>query len=117
MRLLSSRLLLSCLFVWLSCFPLNASGVKGLSEREAVDCVRKKVTLPKPERNRFVEVDRVESRNGRRYYVVHGYHNVIDDPKTKEGHTATFGWYFVDCASGSVFALDLATDRLVPPRR
>ena len=95
--------------------PLIAASARGLSERDAVQCVTAKVTLPKPEKNRVVEVDRVEKRKGRNYYVVHGYHIVIDDPKTQEGHTATFGWYFVDCSTGSVFLWDMISDTLRRP--
>lgn len=75
----------------------------------------RKIKLPKPEKNRVLEVDRQDTRKGRNYFVVHGYHLVIDDPKTQEGHTATFGWYFVDCATGAVFLWNQITDKLVRP--
>lgn len=56
--------------------------------------------------------DRVEGQ--KTYYVVHGYEVVVDDEKTGEGHTATFGWYCVDKKTGKVYEIDMATDRLVP---
>lgn len=35
-------------------------------------------------------------------YTVHVYEIVIDDPVTKEGHTATFNWYDVDKYTGKI---------------
>lgn len=63
-----------------------------LTKEQAVQLVRKQYDIPnKP--NLFVEYDH-DNEHGD--YVIHVYEVVIDDPVTKEGHTATWGWYGVD---------------------
>jgi len=64
--------------------------------------------------NMHFEMTEERVENGRTYYVVHGYEVVVDDEKTGSGHTATFGWYCVDKKTGSVYELDMATDKIVP---
>ncbi len=85
--------------------------LKGISEKEAVNNVVKKVRRPIPNKS-YITVERIEEREGRYYYLTHIYENIIDDPKTSTGHTATWGWYFVDQQNGSVFEWDLVTDKL-----
>jgi hypothetical protein len=58
-------------------------------------------------------VDRREQRNGRNYFVLQGYNLVITDPVQKTGHTATWGWFFVDAKTGTAYEWNLAQDRLV----
>ncbi|WP_419883023.1 tetratricopeptide repeat protein [Peribacillus sp. B-H-3] len=36
-------------------------------------------------------------------YIIHVFEVVIDDPKTKEGHTATWGWYGVNPKTKKVY--------------
>lgn len=38
-------------------------------------------------------------------YVVHVYENVVDDAATGEGHTATYGWYYVDKTTGAITSM------------
>lgn len=46
--------------------------------------------------NLVIEVDHNEGNN----YVVHVYEVVMDDETT--GHTATYGWYYVDKSTGKL---------------
>lgn len=63
-----------------------------LTKEQAVKLVREQYDIPnKP--NLFVEYDH-DNEHGD--YVIQVYEVVIDDPVTKEGHTATWGWYGVD---------------------
>ncbi|MCM3289271.1 hypothetical protein M3661_03920 [Paenibacillus sp. MER 180] len=39
-----------------------------------------------------INLDRIDDNK----YVIQVYEIVIDNPKTGEGHTTTFGWYYVD---------------------
>ncbi len=87
------------------------AGLKGITEKEAVTAVTKKIGRPLPDKS-YITVERIEEREGRFYYLTHIYENVIDDQKTGTGHTATWGWYFVDQQSGNVFEWDLAEDKL-----
>ncbi|QQP13008.1 hypothetical protein FJQ98_02735 [Lysinibacillus agricola] len=63
-----------------------------VSKEQAKQLVIQKLQLPNNP-NLFVEY---EYDNEHGDYVFHVYEVVIDDPKTKEGHTATWGWYGVD---------------------
>ena len=70
-----------------------------VSKDQAVANVREYLNL-KPNPNLIVEYDH-DNENGD--YVIHVYEVVIDNPDTKEGHTATWGWYGVDPNSGFVY--------------
>jgi len=85
--------------------------LKGITEKEAVGAVTKKIGRPLPDKS-YITVERMEEREGRFYYLAHIYENVIDDAKTGTGHTATWGWYFVDQQNGNVYEWDLAEDKL-----
>lgn len=37
-----------------------------------------------------------------KYYLIHLYEFVLDDPDTGIGHTVTYGWYAVDVHTGEV---------------
>lgn len=57
-------------------------------------------------------VDRIEENKGREYFVIQAFEVVVDDPKTGVGHTATWGWFFVDRLSKKVYELDMGDDKL-----
>lgn len=73
---------------------------KSITKAQAVKFVKEKY-YPKAPSQLIIEVD---SSNGSTY-VVHAYEIVIDDPKTGEGHTATWGWYDVDKKTGKVTSM------------
>lgn len=83
-----------------------------ITEDEAVRMVAKKLGF-EPAKNRHLLFDHVEKRDGREYLVVHGYDLVIDSPDGT-GHTATWGWYYVDAQTGAPYEWDLADDKLLP---
>ncbi|MEI6035453.1 MAG: hypothetical protein WCS65_14375 [Verrucomicrobiae bacterium] len=93
-----------------SASTFGSSGM--ITPEEAVRIIAKKLGRPLGKQNHLV-FDRTEDRSGRSYHVVHGYEVVIDDPKTGEGHTATWGWFFVDRKDGAAYIWDLAEDQLV----
>ena len=70
-----------------------------ISKEQAEQNVRQFLNL-QPNPNLLVEYDH-DNENGD--YVIHVYEVVIDDPETKEGHTATWGWYGVDPDNGFVY--------------
>jgi hypothetical protein len=70
-----------------------------ISKEQAEQNVRQYLNL-QPNPNLFVEYDH-DNENGD--YVIHVYDIVIDNPETKEGHTATRGWYGVDPDNGFVY--------------
>jgi tetratricopeptide (TPR) repeat protein len=53
-----------------------------------------------PSETFFVEYDH-QTPEG--HFVIHLYEVVIDDPETREGHTATYGWYGVVLETGEVY--------------
>jgi hypothetical protein len=79
---------------------------------DAVRIVSQKLGF-KPRSTSRLDVDRREQRNGRTYFVLQGYNLVITDPVQKTGHTATWGWFFVDSKTGTAYEWNLAQDRLV----
>lgn len=85
---------------------------QGIGEDEAVRIVAEKLSF-KPAKNRHLLFDHVQKRDGREYLVVHGYDLVIDSPDGT-GHTATWGWYYVDGQTGAPYEWDLADDKLLP---
>lgn len=90
----------------------NAKGP--ISTKEAERIVASKLGFT-PRRGSTLVYESDEVREGRKYLVIHGYNMVIDSPNGT-GHTATWGWYMVDSASGAAFEWDLADDKLVPIR-
>ncbi|WP_156324390.1 hypothetical protein [Bacillus sp. FJAT-27251] len=77
----------------------NNNEKKSLTKEEAV----KKVigtTGMAPSETFFVEYDHLTPEG---HFVIHLYEVVIDDPETREGHTATYGWYGVVPETGEVY--------------
>jgi Skp family chaperone for outer membrane proteins len=70
-----------------------------LTKEEAVQLVIE-MTGMTPAESFFVEYDH-HTLEG--HYVIHLYEVVIDDPETREGHTATYGWYGVVPDTGEVY--------------
>ncbi|MWV44864.1 hypothetical protein GRF59_14680 [Paenibacillus sp. HJL G12] len=70
-----------------------------ITESQAISLVKKKYGVSSPKLH--VEVDHLEGNS----YVVHVYEVVIDDVKSGEGHTATYGWYYVDKSSGAITSM------------
>ncbi|GGF76720.1 hypothetical protein GCM10010912_22300 [Paenibacillus albidus] len=66
-----------------------------ITEVQAIQLVRNKYGI-KASSDYFVEVDHSEGNN----YVVHVYEVIMDDETT--GHTATYGWYYVDKSTGKI---------------
>lgn len=90
----------------------NAKQSKTITKSDAEQIIRNiKGNLPK---NYFIQYDNTQSRDGREYYVIHIYESVVDDPATGEGHTATYGWYWVDKQTGKAFEEDLGSNKLIP---
>ena len=84
-----------------------------ITPEEAVQIIARKLGRLKVKKS-HLDFDRTEDRDGRSYHVVHGYEVVVDDPVTGDGHTATWGWFFVDRKSGAAYKWDLAEDKLTP---
>ena len=70
-----------------------------ITEKEAVKLVKNKYGYNSS--ILIVEVDNEVDNQ----YLVHVYEIVIDDEKTGEGHTATYGWYYVDKSSGKISSM------------
>ncbi|PYY28233.1 stalk domain-containing protein [Paenibacillus illinoisensis] len=70
-----------------------------ITEKEAVKLVKNKYGYNSSKL--IVEVDKEVDNQ----YVVHVYEIVIDDEETGEGHTATYGWYYVDKSSGKISSI------------
>lgn len=86
---------------------------KEIRAEDAVRIVSQKLGF-KPQNNSHLVVDRSEQRKGGDYFVLHGYNVVITDPVQQTGHTATWGWFFVDAQTGAAYEWDVIQDRLVP---
>lgn len=56
---------------------------------------------PNPPKQLHIAIDHSDENE----YVIHAYENVIDDPKTGAGHTATWGWYYVNKKTGKVTSM------------
>ncbi|MDQ0496912.1 stalk domain-containing protein [Paenibacillus brasilensis] len=76
--------------------PIN----KNITKAQAVKLVKEKY-FPKAPSQLIIEVDNTEGNT----YLIHAYEVVIDDPNTGAGHTATWGWYYVDMKSGKVTSM------------
>jgi DNA-directed RNA polymerase beta subunit len=87
-----------------------------VNEQQAVRIVQEKLGWELSKNGRL-EFDHMQEREGRNYLVVHGYELVIDDPANGTGHTATWGWYYVDAVTGAAFRWDLAGDKLIPIKK
>ena len=97
--------------------PARPAGLRGsnsnITPEEAVQIIARKIGRSRVKKTHLV-FEHDEARDGRTYLVVHGYDLVVDDPKTGEEHTATWGWFFVDQKNGAAFKWDLAEDKLTP---
>lgn len=93
--------------------PALAQTPVRLSEKDAQRIVAQKLNF-KPATGRYLLSDSIQQRDGHDYIVVHGYDLVIDDPANGTGHTATWGWYYVDAQTGAAYNWDLAADKLEP---
>ncbi|MBX0358958.1 hypothetical protein [Halobacillus sp. Nhm2S1] len=71
-----------------------------LSKEQAAGYVVEYAQVPIDNPNVFVEYDH-DNQHGDWVYQV--YEVVIDNPETKEGHTATWGWYAVDPNTGYIY--------------
>jgi len=83
-----------------------------ITPEEAVRIVAEKLRY-KAAKNSHLVLDLTEQREGREYHVLQGYNLVITDPANQTGHTATWGWFFVDTQTGAAFHWDLVEDKLV----
>lgn len=93
--------------------PVSSARTDKVTEANAIERVSRIVgTLQK---GWYLEVDHSGTVDGRSYYIVHFYEEVIDDEKEKVGHTVTYGWYYVDMDNGDVFEMDIATGKLMKP--
>lgn len=87
-------------------------GGKRITQEQAVQIVSEKLGY-KPKKGSHLEYDHADERGGRSYLVVHGY-EFVRDSADGSGHTATWGWYYVDAETGASFEWDLANDKLSP---
>lgn len=71
---------------------------KVLTHSEAEQLVRQFLKI-ESNKNVIARYDHDEGDN----YIIHVFENVIDDPKTNVGHTATWGWYGVNKYTKKVF--------------
>lgn len=71
-----------------------------VTEDQAIKLVKNKLEIGSSS-TLHVGVDHLEGNS----YVVHVYEVVIDDAKTGDGHTATWGWYYVDKTSGVITSM------------
>ena len=88
-------------------------GSTKITPEEALQIIARKLG-PSKIKKTHLAIDRTEERDGRNFHVIHGYDVVIDDPKTGEGHTATWGWFFVNQKTGAAYKWDIAEDKLIP---
>lgn len=59
-----------------------------------------------------LEFDRMDTREGKEYFVIHFFETVIDNPETGESHQTTVTWYYVNKKTGEVYEWDLIEDKL-----
>jgi tetratricopeptide (TPR) repeat protein len=71
-----------------------------LTHEEAEQLVRDYLNMDSASSNVFVKYDH-DNEHG--HYVFQVYELVIDNSETKEGHTATIGWYAVDPINKTVY--------------
>ena len=78
---------------------LQEEANKPLTHEQAIELVKQYINY-QPNPNVHIVYDH-DNENGD--YVIQVYEVVIDDPATKEGHTATWGWYAVDPVNKYVY--------------
>jgi hypothetical protein len=91
--------------------PSTQAATREITSDEALRIVARKLDRPLSKQSHLV-AENTEERDGHTYHVIHGYDDIIDDPKTGEGHTATWGWFYVDRQDGTAYKWDLAEDTL-----
>lgn len=84
--------------------------IKIKSEKDAISSVQN--VLGKLPQNYKLSFDHIVVRENKRYYVIHFYEDVLDNPDTGEGHMATIAWYMVEEKTGIVYLWDLIEDKL-----
>ncbi|WP_143414833.1 hypothetical protein [Geobacillus sp. E263] len=80
--------------------PKQTEKNRPLAHEEAEQLVRDYLNIDSTTSNVFVKYDH---DNERGHYVFQVYELVIDNYETKEGHTATIGWYAVDPVNKTVY--------------
>ncbi|MGV7117220.1 hypothetical protein [Paenibacillus kyungheensis] len=78
----------------------TTTNTSGVNEAQAIQLVKDKYKL-NGSSYLVADVDHEEDN----MYVVHVYENVVDDAATGEGHTATYGWYYVDKKTGAITSM------------
>jgi hypothetical protein len=86
---------------------------RDIGPKDAVRIVSQKIGY-RPGKNSRLEIDGLRTRNGRKYFVVQGYNNIITDPIQQTGHSATWGWFFVDAKTGTAYEWNLVEEKLIP---
>lgn len=90
---------------------VNTTIIKSITQQDAISRVEKIAgTVGK---GYHLDFDHMQTVNNTQYYVIHLYEIVIDNEKTGDSHTATYGWYYVDKETGDVYLLDLPSNNLV----
>lgn len=79
--------------------PKQEQPATALTHEEAENLVKQHLNI-QPNQNVFVKYDH-DASNGD--YIVHVYEIIVDNPKTGEGHTNTWGWYGVNKSSKVVY--------------
>ncbi|NIK75298.1 putative TIM-barrel enzyme [Paenibacillus castaneae] len=74
----------------------KAPAIKGITSDQAIQLVKKQYKVPSSYK---INLDHLDEDGN---YVIQVFEIVIDNTKTGEGHTATFGWYTVDKYSGKI---------------
>jgi len=81
-----------------------------ISPEEAETILHRYVEPPDPPLYLTLESGPSEYHPNR--YLFHLYEVVADDPETS--HTATYGWYEVDCVTGQAYMMDMAANTSIP---
>ena len=78
----------------------TATGTSAVSRAQAIQLVKDKYKL-NGSSYLLTDVDHEEDD----MYVVHVYEDVVDDKATGEGHTSTYGWYYVNKNTGEITSM------------
>ncbi|TKJ93938.1 hypothetical protein PaeCFBP13512_00075 [Paenibacillus sp. CFBP13512] len=78
----------------------TATGTSAVSRAQAIQLVKDKYKL-NGSSYLLTDVDHEEDD----MYVVHVYEDVVDDEATGEGHTSTYGWYYVNKNTGEITSM------------
>jgi len=78
----------------------TATSTSTISQDQAIQRVKDKYKL-NGSSYLVTDVDHEEDN----MYVIHVYENVVDDAATGEGHTATYGWYYVNKKTGEITSM------------